>query len=138
MYRELNALIDDLTPEERAYYFNTRFQKLATEIQSKWWVPWTGRTVGEMFIAGCKAAEWAMDKVRNEGSRVKDHFTVKPRMTARDDEVVRLRDQEGLAWKEITKRIRANPDWACGRKGKPVSTRALVVAYSRRKKAADC
>jgi len=64
----------------------------------------------------------------------KDRFTPKPRNTDRDNEIVHLHDVEKLGWKEITKRIRAVPEWANGPGGKQVTMRALKVAYSRRKK----
>jgi hypothetical protein len=55
-------------------------------------------------------------------------------MTERDDEIVRLRDEEKLSWKEIGKKIRGDPQWAKGRNGEPISDAALRLAYFRHKK----
>jgi hypothetical protein len=62
-------------------------------------------------------------------------LNARPRMRDRDDEVVRLRDQEGMDWTGVCHRIRRNPAWAKGRDGQPVTKRMLQVAYRRRKKA---
>jgi len=86
-------------------------------------MPWVAVPVGAVN-------EMAKSIQRQE----KAHFLPGPRMTERDEEVVRLRDQEQLDWDEITKRIRSNPAWATGQGGKKVSKRALMAAYSRRKK----
>jgi hypothetical protein len=75
------------------------------------------------------------DMTSKRETAVKDHFTPKPRMTARDDELVRLKEVEQLRWKDVTKRIRANPDWARGPRGEKITEGALRAAYSRRKKA---
>jgi hypothetical protein len=66
---------------------------------------------------------------------VKFALNARPLMAARDDEIVRLRDQEGLDWTAVWNRIRLNPAWAKGRNGKTVTKKALQVAYRRRKKA---
>ena len=57
---------------------------------------------------------------------------VKPRYEERDAEVERLR-KEQRSWKEIHRRIKANPKWSLGQNGEPVTKEALREAYSRRK-----
>jgi hypothetical protein len=66
---------------------------------------------------------------------VKFALNARPRMADRDDEIVRLKDQEGLSWTAVWHKIRLNPAWAKGRDGQPVTKRMLQVAYRRRKKA---
>jgi hypothetical protein len=73
------------------------------------------------------------DMVKDLEAKVKSRFTPKPRCTARDAEVVRLRDEDKLTWKEILRRIRDNETWTMSG-NKPVTRRALQAAYGRRKK----
>lgn len=146
-YRNINDLINSLPPDERAQLAE-RFQRLATEEIPKWWASVmsgmtpeqlaeflengltdTGRKITDATFVGMK------NMAKTIETKVKDHFTPKPRMTARDDEIVRLHDEEKLDWKEITKRIRSVPEWANSSKGKAVTQRSLVTAYGRRKKA---
>jgi len=131
-YRRLIELIAALNPQDRNECF-ARFQRLSRKIEAPWLLPFNADTIAHFVGEGAKYGQ----KTREEVARVKDHYTVKPRMTARDDEIVRLRDQEKLDWDEIRKRIRGNPEWANGRDGKPVSKKALLAAYARRKKSAD-
>jgi hypothetical protein len=79
----------------------------------------------------CRLAEDAEKAVQE----VKDRYVPKPRMTARDDEVVRLRE-EGLGWKDVLKKVCHNPDWEKACKGKRLTAGALRAVYARRKKAA--
>jgi hypothetical protein len=67
---------------------------------------------------------------------VKFALNARPRMAARDDEIVRLKDQEGLDWTAVWHRIRKHPAWGKGPGGKTVTKKALQVAYRRRRKAA--
>jgi len=103
------------------------------EVESPWWVELTAKSFAFWVGQGMTFGEQSAKKVEDSEKRVREHFTVKPRMTARGEEVVRLRDVENLEWKEIVKRIRGYPDWAKGQKGEPVSKRALMAAYWRQK-----
>jgi hypothetical protein len=147
-FKKLDGLIENLLPQEQAL-FCERLKAMATQKVMEWWAV----TVREMnpeqlteFIVksfadvGWKWTEETFHGIKEMGKRieakVKDHYTVKPRMTARDEEVKRLVEQEKLDWKEIAKRIRSNSDWAENDHGKPVTARALMTAYHRPKKAA--
>jgi hypothetical protein len=135
-YRKINGLINGLPQADRSSLF-PRFQKLADEVPSLWWAPFTAEVIG-FFVEQGAQLRFQFEEEKQEAVRqVKDHFTVKPRMTARDEEVVRLRDEEKLEWKDILKRIRSNPEWAASPKGKQLTMRALIAAYHRRKKTTE-
>jgi hypothetical protein len=145
-YLKINDLIDSLPAEERIHLLH-RFNMLAAEEVKKWFATAIKGLRPEdladflmkMFVpAGGGVYEEAFYGIKNivkeTETKVKDHFIPKARMVARDDEVVRLKDEEGLKWIDIFKRIRANPVWAINKKtGRPVTKRALMVAYKRRK-----
>ena len=97
----------------------------------------TAKTLGIVVEQGAQLGVQFAEQTQEAVRQVKDHFTVKPRMTARDEEVVRLRDEEKLEWKDILKRIRSVPEWAESSKGKQVTKRALIAAYHRRKKTTE-
>jgi hypothetical protein len=87
-----------------------------------------------VVIAGTHCA--IKDMAKGIESKVKGHYTVKPRKTERDDEIVRLRDEKNLPWGEIHKEICKKPAWATtgGEEPKPITQAGLRSAYARRKK----
>jgi hypothetical protein len=99
--------------------------------ETKWWEPFALLTVAEGLASTVLDG---IERAKEVAKEVRDHYTPKPRMTERDDEIVRLRDEEQLSWKEIRKKIRGDPRWAKGRNGKPISEGALRLAYNRHKK----
>jgi hypothetical protein len=134
-------------PENERNKLVSRFQKHIMEEVPKWvrsMVPdmspteYTDYFIQTMAESGMACTVQSFDAIKemteNFEKEVKDRFTVKPRMTERDYEVVRLRDQEKRDWKEILKLIRSNPTWAKGRDGKLITMKALKAAYGRRKK----
>jgi hypothetical protein len=143
---KIDGLIERLPADERPR-LREQFENVAVEHLSRWMATLV-QGMSEQEIAaiciraaaslGCNFTNLAFYRLKDitheAAQRVKDQLTVKPRMTARDDEVVRLRDQDKLPWKEIMMRIRSNPDWAAGQGGRPVTAKALCAAYIRRKK----
>jgi hypothetical protein len=68
-----------------------------------------------------------------EGARLKAERDPKPRNTKRDDEIVRLRDEEGRTFGEIPRLLlRMNSSWG-GNNGSPLKRDAVEKAYHRRK-----
>ena len=69
-----------------------------------------------------------------ERARLKAARDPKPRNTERDDEIVRLHDQEGRTFGQIPRLlVRKNPSWAA-KDGEPMSRDAVEKAYHRRKR----
>jgi hypothetical protein len=143
---KIDGLIERLPAEERPRLWE-HFERLVAQYMSLW-MPALVQSMSAEAIAeihakvaasiGCDFVNHVFcrlkDIAKEAEQRVKDQVKVKPRMTARDDEIVRLRDEEKLDWKAILKRIRGNPNWAGGQGGRGVSKRALMAAYRRRKK----
>src|SRR5262249_46754540 len=143
--REIIGLMKQLPAEERlemlewleeerynfwAHLTKPLIQKMSLEtiaaLQMKVAVSFGLNTAEEIF--------YRVKNIANEArAQERDRLTVKPRKTARDDEIVRLRDEEKLNWGEIVQRIRGNPDWCNGPHGKKVTRRAVQAAYRRRK-----
>lgn len=132
-YRSLITLLPRLPLADRNHYF-ALFQKLAEAVPCPWFVPLNAQSLAHFAELGIKQGIENAQRIAEAAEQVKDHYAPKPRMTARDDEVKRLRDQEQLDWDEILKRIRSNPDWEKDQSGKKVTKRALMAAYQRRKK----
>lgn len=78
--------------------------------------------------------EAAVHPVREqERARLKAARDPKPRNTDRDDEIVRLYDQDGRTFGEIPLLLKlTDPSWV-GAEGKPLSRDAVEKAYHRRK-----
>jgi hypothetical protein len=147
-YEKVNELIKRLSPQERERLCHM-FERVTVEGVIGWWgtmlkglTPEQAADFDSKFYKtmGFKFLEETFHVIKNElkvrEERVKDHYTPKPRMTERDEEIVRLRDQEGLAWKGILKEIRKNPAWDKGGRGKSVTVGVLKTAYTRHKKLA--
>jgi hypothetical protein len=144
--RKIDDVVESVPSEERGP-LRVWLMDLAENVVPRWWAAllrplslgdladYYGQFFGRL---GAEGAEEMFNGVRNMATdieaRVKDHFTAKPRNTARDDEIVRLRDEEGLDLKQIRKRIRNVPEWANGPGGKPITIGAIRTAYHRRKK----
>jgi hypothetical protein len=145
--RRINDLIESLPEEERGRLLDQFRQRSAEEI-GKWfgtlmkgWSP--EQCAGILFSlfkdVGDKITEEMFHGIRNMGkdteARVRDRFTVKPRMVQRDDEVVRLRDEKKLSWYEILNHFRKSKKWAKNQGGRLITIKALKAAYRRRKQA---
>jgi hypothetical protein len=148
-YEKINELIKQLAPQERERLCQM-LERLTAEGVIGWWAttlkgltPEQAADFDSRFYKtmGFKFLEETWHAIKNAlkatEERVKDHFTPKPRMTERDEEIVRMRDQEGLAWKGILKEIRKNPAWDKGGRGKSLTVGVLKTAYTRRKKLAN-
>jgi hypothetical protein len=84
------------------------------------------------FETGVDPYQWVVDLHLQWEAR-----NAKPRKTARDDEIVRLRDEEGKTFGEIGRLLLVkNPAWT-GKGGKPLSRAAAEKAYHRRKGDSD-
>jgi hypothetical protein len=136
-YRRLTDLIDSLAAEDERFFRSTRFQVLASESQSQWWIPRPEHT-GSEYLRFCLNAGVQLARTyEKEKQDLKKHFTVKPRMTSRDDAIVRMIDEDKLSWREVLRIVKANSEWANSERGKPITHRALYAAYTRRKKATN-
>src|SRR5262249_39046180 len=136
-HTRIDGMIKRLPAEERTR-LRDQFVGVAVEYLSVW-MAFLVQGMSEQQIAaiyiqaaasrGCTFTNEAFYRLKGIAKeaeqRVKEQVKVKPRMIARDEEVVRLRDEDKLEWKEILKRIRSNPDWAKGQGGKPVTLKAL-------------
>lgn len=77
--------------------------------------------------------EYQVDHTELAKARLKEERDPKPRNTERDDEIVRLRDDERKTFGEIPRLlIRKNSAWV-GKDGKPLTRDATERAYRRRK-----
>jgi hypothetical protein len=158
IYRTIEGLINSLPPAER-HELAERFQGLVAEEVPKWWAAalqdmktpqeladFLMRGFAEVGLHGFEETCYAINNLaKGVESKVKDHYTRKARKTVRDDEIVRLRDENGLSWAKIHKEICKNPAWAKTGPGnkkdktdqeneKEITQGALRAAYSRRKK----
>jgi len=144
-YERIYDLIESLPTEQRGLLLYLFRQKAAEEVR-KWHTSlmkgWQPKDYANYLFEAFKDIGEGITPELYHGIRnmrqnieaaVKGRFTVKPRMTARDAEVVRLRDEEGLDWDAILARIRTNPAWEKVRGGNQVKKRTLRVAYQRHK-----
>jgi hypothetical protein len=136
-YRRLNDLIDSLSAEDERFFRSTRFQVLASEIPSQWWIPIPEHTSSEYLRCCLNAGVQLARTYEKEKQDLRNHFRVKPRMSERDDAVERMIDEEKRSWGEVLKIIKDNPEWRKSERGRPITGRALRAAYDRRKKAAS-
>lgn len=91
------------------------FQKMV-ELGVRDWVERTSREVGKL-----------------EQEKIKTARDAKPRNTERDDEIVRLRDDEDKTFGEIPRLLlQKNPSWS-RKDGKPLKRDTVEKAYLRRK-----
>jgi hypothetical protein len=140
-YRKFFVLVPRLSTAELDS-FATRFQELYTKVPCPWGlgpndsnIAYFYLMMGKLALLAAHVVKAGIERTEEEVKKVIYRRNPKPRKTARDDEVVRLRDEEGLEWNKILTSIRSNSEWAKNKKtGKLVTKQALVVAYNRRKK----
>ena len=147
-YKGINELIASLPADEKAN-LRERFQTLVAQEVPKWWTILLQEMTPDQFTEhlvrcfaaigqGCTEQTFAGIKTMTARieAKVKDHFTVKPRMVERDKEIVRLHE-EGKSFGQIALKLKAsNPQWV-GKNGKPLATRTVAQAYRRARRLLD-
>jgi hypothetical protein len=148
-YRKYEGLIGSLPPAERQR-LAVLFRELVAEELPKWWDVALRELMTREGLCGyflrafvdlglsnfdvmCSAIS---DMAKRIESRAKRQRDPKPRNVERDAAIVRLRDQEGLTFGKIAKRLKTlNPKWA-SEDGTPMKRDAVEKAYQRMKKRA--
>jgi hypothetical protein len=147
---DLNAeaiflLVSKLHPAERNRFSEKVFQSITWRI-----FPWLIRLAKQVVKQNPQAGDEDLDRLINEEakksleeyeakfvelslSQFKEARDPKPRNIERDDEIVRLRDEEDQSFGEIPRLlVRKNPSWR-RKNGKPLTRDAVERVYRRRK-----